>query len=381
MRKLMRCFGGSRKWFFRICCAIVLFVSAAASVSGYYERWPFWTTAIAEGSTEPYEILMLKGTLERPYVYRHLLPDLANFAERVTPRKRQDALFESVFPSTRARGGPKFGALADAPESVRRAWFFPALILYLLTFVSAALAVTAMYLVCKTIGMPLPVCVVAPMITILLAPYFYIYPYDYSELAFLMAATWIALRFEWWWLLPVAALGAWNKESFFFFVPSLYPFLRQRASARIAATGVAILTSVCGLVYIYTRARFANSPGTPVEFALWDRLSSFFDPFLLFTSTDEVYGFRFLRVSTLFPTLFLILVMARTWTQMPGMVRLHGTIAAAINFPLYVLFCSPNEYRNFSLLSVVFVLAIAFNLKEWLERSALNGSGSRGANP
>jgi len=365
----MRRVAFSSRWFFRLFCGALLLVGAAASVTGYYERWPFWTGEIAEGSIEPYEVLMLKGSAPRPYVYRHLLPDLANFVEIVTPARVQESLYRLVFPQDKSKGSSKFNLLAEVDERVRRTWFFPCFVLYLLTFASAVLAVIGMYLVCAAFGLPAPVRTLAPIITILLAPYFYIYPYDYSELALLMASSCIALRFDWWWLLPIAVLGAWNKESYFFFILLLYPFLRQRASARHASVAVGALMFLSGLIYLYMRARFAQNAGTPVEIGLGDRISSFFDHFLLLTATDEVYGLRFFRVSTLLPTLFLIWAFARVWRRFPGPVRMHGKIGAAINFPLYALFCSPNEYRNLSMLSIVFLLMIAFNLQEWLQRS------------
>jgi len=356
-------------WFFRVTCTVVLLIAAAASVTGYYERWPVWTTGIAEGSTEPYTVTMLTGTARRPYVYRHLRADVANFLTSLTPTSVQNSIYALVFPSDKAKGEAKFNLLAEAPEAVRRAWFFPGFILYLLTFASAMLAVIGMYLVCGALGFPSAVCLFASTIVILLAPYFYIYPYDYSELAFLAVGSWIALRFDWWWLLPIAVLGAWNKESFFFFMPTLYPFLRLRLSERRATLALGALTSICGLVYLYTRARFAQNAGTPVEFGLGVRISSFFDRFLLLTATDEVYGLRLVRISTLLPTLLLIWVIARVWKRFPQPMRNHGVLAASLNIPLYALFCSPNEYRNLSLLSIVFLVTIAFNLKEWLERS------------
>ena len=359
------------KWFFRVCCGVVLLIGSAASVTGYYERWPVWTTGIAEGSVEPFVVTMLKGTARRPYVYRHLSADIANFITSITPFRVQESVYAVVFPQDKSRGDAKFNMLAGAPESIRKAWFFPSLILYLSTFASALLAVIAMYLVSRELGLQSAVCLLASLITILLAPYFYIYPYDYSELAFLATATFVALRFDWWWLIPVAALGALNKESFFFFMPALYPFLRRGLSERKAAFAVGALTSVCGLVYLYTRARFAQNAGTSVEYGLEARLASMFDRFFLFTATDEVYGLRLVRISTLLPTFFLVWAVARVWRRFPEPVRTHGGIAAAVNIPLYLLFCSPNEYRNLSLLSIVFLLTIAFNLKEWLERSML----------
>ena len=98
--------------------------------------------------------------------------------------------------------------------------------------------------------------------------------------SFLASATWIALRFDWWWLLPVAALGAWNKESFLFFMPTLYPFLRQRASSRLLATvTVATLTVVCGLVYLHMRTRFAHNPGSTAIMQWKDHFLTLFNPF------------------------------------------------------------------------------------------------------
>ena len=84
---------------------------------------------------------------------------------------------------------------------------------------------------------------------ILLFPYFLTrggFFYDFPELAFLVIAVWMALKFNWWWMLPLVALAAWNKESFLLFVPSLYPLIRlkssrMRALAATAALGFTVL--------------------------------------------------------------------------------------------------------------------------------------------
>jgi hypothetical protein len=310
---------------------------------------------------------MFTGTAERPYVYRQLFPDIVNYIAGATPRSLQDYLFHRIYPSDQP---VKFGVLAELPVPSRQAWFFRFLLLYLFTFFAALTAVIAMYLVCEALALPTPVSVLAPVLMILFVPYVYIFAYDYSELAFLAAATWIALRFDWWWLLPVAALGAWNKESFLFFMPMLYPFLRQRASSRLmAASAVVTLTLVCGLVYLHMRMHFAQNPGSTVIVQWKEHFIGLFNPFDLFTSTDEVYGIRMVRVSTLFPTILVIWSFVRVWKRLPRFVRQHGLLAIGINAPLYLLFCSPGEYRDLSFLSIIFLLVTAWNLKEWIERS------------
>ncbi len=48
-------------------------------------------------------------------------------------------------------------------------------------------------------------------------------------------------------------------------------------------------------------------------------------------------------------------------------VKLHAKIAAVINFPLFILFCTPGEMRDLSLLYLTFILIMALNLNEWIE--------------
>ena len=363
----------SSKWYFRICCGLLFFVATAASFAGFFQRWPFFVPGTDIGSIDSeYEISMLTGTAERPYVYRRLFPDIVNYAAKATPQSIQDYLYRRIYPPDSSKEPVKFGVLAELPVSSRQQWFYRYVLLYLLTFLSALIAAITMYLVCEALALPTPVSVLAPVLVILLVPYVYVFSYDYSELAFVAAAAWIALRFDWWWLLPVAALGAWNKESFLFFMPTLYPFLRQRASSRLMATvAVATLTVVCGLVYLHMRVRFAHNPGSTVILQWKDHILTLFSPFALFTSTDEVYGIRMVRVSTLFPTILLIWSFVRVWNRLPHFIRQHGLLAAVINVPLYLLFCTPGEYRDLSLLSILFLLIVAWNLKEWIGRSAL----------
>ena len=47
------------------------------------------------------------------------------------------------------------------------------------------------------------------------------------------------------------------------------------------------------------------------------------------------------------------------------LMQRHAQIAAAINLPLYVLFCAPGELRNLSMLYVVLLVVLATNLEEW----------------
>jgi hypothetical protein len=81
-----------------------------------------------------------------------------------------------------------------------------------------------MYLVCKSVGYAPATAALSAIVMILLMPYFLSvggYLYDYPELAFLALAVWMALNFDWWWMIPVVALATWNKESFLAFIPAL----------------------------------------------------------------------------------------------------------------------------------------------------------------
>ncbi|MGA8088337.1 MAG: hypothetical protein WCA10_13600, partial [Terracidiphilus sp.] len=345
--------------FHRMCVLVLLIVVSAASFSAFYQKWHFreqgarGTDLIAEFDR------MIDGTAHRPYIYRQLLPDLANSLTRVLPG---EAIARRVPQRAKDRISVAFNLSSKK---------YPAqyLIFYIATYLFALLAAAALYMVCAAANVGEPVAVFAAVVFMLLFPHFGVkggYFCDYPELFFMAAAFWIALKLDWWWVIPVAALGTWNKESFLLFMFTLYPVFRRRHSRVSSLIGVGVQVAVCAAVYLPIRHAFAHNAGGTVEWHLRDQIDFYLHPFKMDTWVDRTYDLMFPALSAPIPMLMLIWVVWRGWRLLPLWVKRHAQIAAAINIPLFLLFCQPGEFRDLSLLYVSFLLILAVNLREWV---------------
>ena len=343
-----------------MCLAVLLIVAAAASFSAFYEKWHFreqgarGTDLIAEFDR------MIDGTANRPYIYRQLLPNIANSLTRVLP---VDAIARRVPARAKERIGVAFNLSSKT---------YPAqyLIVYIATYLSALLAAFALYRVCTAVKLSQPAAVFATVVFMLLFPLIGIkggYFFDFPELFFMAAAAWMALELEWWWLIPIAALGTWNKESFLLFMFTLYPLFRLRSSRLKSLMGVCVLAAVCVVVYLPIRHHFAHNPGGTVEWHLKDQVDFYLHPFRVDTWVDRTYDLMFPALSAPIPLMLLIWVVWRSWRLLPLWLKRHAQIAAVINIPLYLLFCQPGEFRDLSLLFISFLLVLAFSLQEWMD--------------
>jgi len=350
----------STRLFHRTCLAVLLILVSASSFSAFYEKWHFreqgarGTDLIAEFDR------MIDGTASRPYIYRQLLPNIANSLTRALP---VDAISRRVPQRAKDRISAAFNLSSKA---------YPAqyLILYIATYLFALLASLALYRVCSAANVAEPVALFAAVVFMLLFPLFGVkggYFFDFPELFFMAVAVWMALKLDWWWIIPVAALGTWNKESFLLFTFALYPLFRRRNSRRNSLLAVGVLAVVCAAVYLPIRLHFAHNPGGTVEWHLKDQIDFYLHPFKLDTWVDRTYDLMFPALSAPIPTMLLIWTVWRGWRLLPRWLRRHAQIAALINIPLFLLFCQPGEFRDLSMLYVSFLLILAFNLQEWFE--------------
>jgi hypothetical protein len=351
--------------YFKACLFVLYFVAASASFNGFYDKWHLGEADMSGEDPRFNFEMMVDGTAYKPYIDRQMLPTLADWIDRGLPPSFETRLYNSQLGGPNAATDPWF----DSPTAENPVYFFRYLLVYAGTFLFALLAVYAMRLVCTALEVPEPAAALAPAFVILLIPYLQSvggFFYDYSELAFFAIAVWIALRFRWWWMVPIAALGTWNKESFLLFIPTLYPFLRRRSSRPVALPAVGGLCLVCLAVYLPIRLHFAQNPGGAVETHWRDQLRFFMDWRNLAVGTEKTYGVPMLKALTVLPMALCVWTVWRGWPHLPHMVRRHGQIAAFINLPLYVLFCWPGELRDLSMLYVVFLLVLAHDLNDWL---------------
>lgn len=357
-----------------MCCFVLFAVAASVSFNGFYQKYHF-------GEYGPHPNLrfgfqqMVDGTAYRPYIYRQLLPDLANGINAITPQTAKD--WGSTPRARRYTASvPPANDIFESPVARNQIYFVRYLVMYVATFLFALLAVYALHLVCRALEMSPVVALFAPIILILLVPYVQSRGgtcYDFPELAFFALAVWIALKFDWWWIIPVAALGTWNKESFLFFIPTLYPIFRQRTSRLGAMLGVSILCLICLAVYFPIHLHFAHNTGGTAEIHLREHLEYFLHPNHLLYGTwplEETYGIMLPLTFTVVPMALLVWTVWRGWAHLPQVMQRHGKIAAAINLPLYLVFGYPGEIRVFSFLYVTFLLIVAANLSEWIAESA-----------
>lgn len=358
--------------YYRVCCVMFFFVAAAASFNGYYDKWQFREAGSNDFRPESSLDAMLNGTAARPYVYRQLLPETANWLNTRLSKPAIDQVANKyIHPRRSFDAGSDNSPLIQNPSYTVRY-----LIVYGLVFVFAWIATFAMFLLCREFGNSPLTAALAAVTMILLVPYFMTrsgYLWDYPELAFMAIAAWMALRFDWWWIIPVAALATWNKESFLFFTLSLYPVIRLRKSRGAAIVAICVLALTCAAVYGTIWLHFRQNSGGVVQYQLMPQIRYLLSPLQAF-EREKTYGVIYFSGLNLLTSAMLVWTAWRGWRYLPRHMRRHAQIAAVINFPLFLMFVYPGEIRDLSLLYVTLLSLIAANLAGAADTPGRNSS-------
>jgi hypothetical protein len=342
---------------------------AAAAYNGFYTKWQ-----LNDGNGAMSLAALMNGTGERPFLYRNLVPTIANAVDASLPAATSERLVKRLTDPARldsrwglARGNPQSESLH--PDLAIRYFF-----VYYLTYCVFVGALFLFRALCLQAGVSRAAATAAPALVALLFPFLQSeggYYYDFVELFFLFLAVWLTgvrgvgnlQRFVL--LLLVTAFATWNKESFFFFLPALYPLLRRHCSWRAAGAAVLALMFASGCVYLRVRAEFAGAPGSTMDVQFWLNLRWYSDLGNWFRS-EATYG---IILPCSFSVFFLVIaagIVVLGRSRLAPELRRHGIIALAVNAPLFALFVAPGEMRDASLVYPAFFLLLACAIDRWL---------------
>ncbi|MGY6268844.1 hypothetical protein ACXIUT_04070 [Achromobacter denitrificans] len=354
------------RWFLLSCAYVVI---AAAAINGFYTKW-----RLNDGHPALSLTHMVEGTAYRPYVYRQFVPALANGIQALLPQAAVARISERLAEPRRVNSRSGLAMRYPDSEALKPAVTLRYHIVYYLTFFALVAALFVMRRVCLRAGADAPAAAIAPAVLALLLPFFLTeggYFYDFVELLFMMSVALLAmglspgkpLRLAL--LVALAGVATWNKEAFFFFTSALYPLLRRGLPRGQAAALAAAMLFVCGCVYLALRLRFAGNPGTTVDYQLWDNLRFYADPGN-WLRTESTYGVLLPRGFGIISALAFAGIAMKGWARLPQALRQHARLALAINLPLFLLFCSPGEMRNLSMLYPALLCLTALALNCWL---------------
>ncbi|SSW61732.1 hypothetical protein [Achromobacter agilis] len=366
----------------RFLMGLLYVVVAAAAFNGFYTKW-----RLNDGHGPHSLASMVDGTAYRPYVYRQLVPAVANGIQALLPASAVERISERLADPRRLNSRSGLAMRYPESEAMQPAVTLRYHIVYYLTFLALLGALFAMRALCLRMGASAPAATAAPLVVALLLPFFLTeggFFYDFLEVLFMVCAILLA------WRIPpessaraaarlallalVSAGATWNKEAFFFFVATLYPLFRLNLSRFKAAGAVGLLMFVCGCVYLALKIRYAGNPGGTVSFQPGANLYYFLDPGNWFR-TEGTYGVTLPKGLSAVMMLMIAGVAAIGWGRLPAAFRLHIWAALAVNVPLFLLFAAAGEARNLSILYPSLLGLLAMALTAWMGAAAPGRSG------
>ncbi len=345
--------------------ALATYIIVSIAFTGFYEKWH-----LREDNAEYSIARVFDGTVIRPVAYRKLLPDLVDATARLVP-ERVEAEFH------RKSSARDFSFRQQVPLTVsgERRYATRYYLMVAAVFATAIAAFAGFFALGRAVGVaPVPAYAAATM-ALLAVPLIETkggYYYDFSEFAlfcaFLAAAT--SRRF-YLALLPLALIGEWNKETFIAFIPCAWPLLRETVGGRRAAAVLAGCGAVALGVFTVIRARVDHIPDPrgSVGERLADHWHWLTTPARLFEN-DISYGVPTPPGVAVLLGLLLAGLIAATWRDLSSPWRQSVLIAAAVNAPLFLLFCAAGELRNLSMLIPAVVVALALLMRGLVNRSA-----------
>ncbi len=345
-----------RKYFQSVMVLLLLFFASAASFSGFYTRYHFFETESWNARRCVHK--MIDMTADRPYVYRQLVPYLARTIDAHVPEGIKTKLANSKGPN----GETVYSAIFDMNISQSSDALFELLCVYIIAFAFCCCSSFVMYLLLREQRFRIIESLLATVFLMLLIPYFMTNGggefYDYSELAFFCVSILLVMKKKIVYLIPVAILATFNKESYLFFVISMFPvfsYFYNKWKAILATIG---FSAISGVVYMWLRNIFAHSGGGSIEYHLYEQMLYFTNPGFLWGHFSLMYGILLPGPLTLIPLGILIALYSTSKARISLYMRRQAIWAFAITLPLFVLFCHPGEARNWSMLYPVLGTAI-----------------------
>ncbi|WP_244850667.1 hypothetical protein [Caballeronia sp. SL2Y3] len=337
---------------------VMYYVVAAASYNGYFTKWQF------RDQTPEFALpAMLDGTIDRPFVYRQLLPMLANGVERAMSEKLKTKVDALLMDDNRTHH-PITWFYPSAVDARNPQYALRYYLIFGMSFTALFLAMFAMRAVCMTLQADRTASTLAPMALAAIFPLILTdgaYFYDFPELLFMMLAVWLAATGRALWLIPLTAIATLNKESFLFFSLTLFPFLHARFSLRRAVIVQAVLLAIAAAVNLAIKLKFAGNSGDVAQFHLFHNLDFLIHP-LSYLRFEYNYGVVMSKGFNVINIVIAVVLLRSGWSKLPLVLRRHVWIALAVNVPLFITFGFHDELRNLSMLIVGLLMILCVNI-------------------
>jgi hypothetical protein len=175
---------------------VLFFAAAAASFNGFYMKWHLREAGTTQYIPRVSFEAMIDGTADRPFVYRQMLPMVANWIDARISIETKDAIFSA----RNSKGVSVLNFIFDSPVTGDAVHVVRYTIVYFEVALFAWIAVCAMYFAATAAGQPPVSAALGSVAVILFMPYFFTvggYFYDYPELAFFALAVGMSIRFDW----------------------------------------------------------------------------------------------------------------------------------------------------------------------------------------
>lgn len=338
----------------------IIFLVTAASYQGYFAKWAFLDTGYGNSFAD-----IVDGTAYRPFVYRRLLPEIVTAFEGGLAAEQKDKLSEKF------QGSNFLAVTYKRAETANSVYIVRYYLIYYLSFLCFFISIIILRELCLTVTQDKVAATLAPLTFALVFPLLETvggYFYDLSELLFLSAAALFAVRGWWFLLIILTPFAEFNKESFLFFLVTLYPLFRQTRSIRFTAGLLAGAVVTAGIIYIHVKGCYAGNPGEAAQWHFNEQLVFLINP-ASYLETEYNYGMLTGRGFFIFHVLCVALIVQRSWQRLTRPWRIHAKLALVVNLPLFMALCAPGELRNLSLTYPALVVLLAVYLAEIIENS------------
>ena len=342
------------KWIKKLMLIFLILTISAAGFCGFFVKWALRDDAETFGFTA-----MIENTAKRPFIHRQLLPVIVKSTVEVIPEDKKEKLSARLIEK---RHIEKRFAQSQIPEKYILEYYLMVAICFLSFF--AAIWILRSLLseilndeVAGTLG---------AMLFALIFPYFEVlggYYYDILEILFMFMAAKFALRGKFIALLILAPIATWNKESFFFFLATLYPLTRLHFDEKKSAAITLASIFFSGLAYLYVREMFINNPGDAADGRFFEHMEHILEISSYFL-TDSIYGVPLPSRMFFLHIIYVLFIAKISWRKLSDNWKNHIKIALVINGILYFMYVVPGELRDLSMLYISLMVLTSYFIRD-----------------